>query len=48
MYVLDRLGVEHVTWTPAFTGWIAVAMIFVLARVFRVGAEMRDDLEMTV
>jgi len=48
VYVLDRLGVEHVTWTPAFTGWIAVAMIFVLARVFRVGAVMRDDLEMTV
>ena len=45
---LDRLGVDHATWTPAFTGWIAVVMMFVLARVFRVGAGMRDDLAMTV
>ena len=48
VYALDRMGVDHATWTPAFTGWIAVAMIFVLARVFRVGAAMRDDLAMTV
>ena len=48
VYALDRMGVDHATWTPAFTGWIAVAMIFVLARVFRVGAAMREDLEMTV
>ncbi len=46
--VLDRLGVEHGTWTPGITGWIAALMIFVLARVFRVGAAMRDDLAMTV
>lgn len=45
---LDRLGVDHATWTPAFTGWIAVVMVFALARVFRVGAAMRDDLAMTV
>ncbi|MDQ0839081.1 DUF2975 domain-containing protein [Sphingomonas faeni] len=48
VYALDKMGVDHATWTPAFTGWIAVAMIFVLARVFRVGAGMRDDLDMTV
>lgn len=46
--VLDRIGVDHATWTPALGGWIAVLMIFVLARVFRVGAAMRDDLAMTV
>lgn len=45
---LDRLGVDHVTWVPGFTGWIGVVMLFVLARVFRVGAGMRDDLAMTV
>ncbi len=45
---LDRMGVDHAAWTPALSGWIAVAMIFVLARVFRVGAAMREDLEMTV
>ncbi len=46
--VLDRLGVDHATWTPGFGGWIAALMMFVLARVFRVGAAMRDDLAMTV
>jgi hypothetical protein len=46
--VFDRLGVDHATWTLGFTGWIAVLMIFVLARVFHVGAVMRDDLAMTV
>ena len=46
--VFSRLGVDHSTWTPGFTGWIAVLMIFVLARVFRVGAAMSDDLAMTV
>ena len=45
---LDRLGVDHATWIPGFTGWIGVVMLFVLARVFRVGAGMRDDLAMTV
>lgn len=45
---LDRLGVDHATWVPGFTGWIGVVMLFVLARVFRAGATMRDDLAMTV
>lgn len=50
MFVLgfDRLGVDHATWVPGFTGWVAGLMMFVLARVFRVGAAMRDDLAMTV
>ena len=46
--VFDRLGVDYATWTPGFTGWIAVLMIFVLARVFRIGAAMSDDLALTV
>ncbi len=45
---LDRMGVDHATWTPAFTGWIAVVMVFALARVFRIGTAMRDDLALTV
>jgi hypothetical protein len=45
---LDRMGADHATWTPAFTGWIAVIMVFALARVFRVGTAMRDDLALTV
>jgi hypothetical protein len=40
---LDTLG-----WSPSLGGWIAVVMIFVLARVFRIGARMRDDLANTV
>jgi len=50
MFVLgfDRLGVDHATWVPGFTGWVAGLMMFVLARVFRAGAAMRDDLAMTI
>ncbi len=48
VFALDRLGVDHATWVPGFTGWIGVVMLFVLARVFRVGAGMREDLAMTV
>lgn len=43
-----RLHVDQVGWSPALGGWIAVLMMFVLARVFRIGAQMRDDLAMTV
>lgn len=45
---LDRLGVDHAEWTPGISGWIVVLLVFVLARVFRLGAAMRDDLEGTV
>jgi hypothetical protein len=39
---------DFVDWSPSFSGWITVLMLFVLARVFQRGAEMRDDLAMTV
>ena len=42
------LHVDFVTWSPSFEGWIATLMVFVLARVFRRGAAMRDDLAMTI
>ena len=32
-------------WTFNITGWIAVLLLFVLARVFEQGAAMRDDIE---
>jgi hypothetical protein len=35
-------------WTFSLTGWLAVALLFVLARVFAHGTRMRDDLEGTV
>lgn len=42
------LHVEFATWSPSFGGWIATLMLFVLARVFRRGAAMRDDLALTI
>lgn len=35
-------------WSFALTGWLAVILLFVLARVFEHGARMRDDLAGTV
>jgi hypothetical protein len=35
-------------WNFSFTGWLAVLLLFVLARVFDHGTRMRDDLEGTV
>ena len=35
-------------WSFSLGGWIAVLMLFVLARVFEQGSRMRDELAMTV
>ena len=35
-------------WNLSITGWLAVLLLFVLARVFDHGTRMRDDLEGTV
>ena len=45
---LNYLDVETATWTPSLVGWLGVLLAFVLAQVFRRGAEMRDELAMTV
>jgi hypothetical protein len=37
-----------IDWTFSFTPWVAVVLLFVLARVFEQGALMRADLEGTV
>jgi Protein of unknown function (DUF2975) len=37
-----------IDWSFSVTGWLAVLLLFVLARVFDQGARMRDDLEGTV
>lgn len=39
---------ETFGWSPTIGGWIAVLMVFVLARVFEQGSRMRDELAMTV
>lgn len=40
--------INFVDWQPSFTGWLAVLVAFVLARVFALGAAMRDDLAAVV
>jgi len=35
-------------WSFSFTGWLAVLLLFVLARVFEHGARMRDELAATI
>jgi hypothetical protein len=37
-----------INWSFSVTPWLAVLLLFVLARVFEQGARMRDDLEGTV
>ena len=46
----SALSRENATidWTFSFTGWLAVLLMFVLARVFAHGAAMRDELRAVV
>jgi hypothetical protein len=39
---------EYLGWSLSLTGWFAVPLLLVLARLFRVGAAMQSDLEGTV
>jgi hypothetical protein len=38
----------HIDWGFSLTRWLAVLMLFVLARVFEQGASMREELEGTI
>lgn len=38
----------HIEWNLSITPWLAMLLLFVLARVFDQGARMREDLEGTV
>lgn len=50
--LLAVLGARHdaasTDWFPDIAGWLAVLLAFVLARIFDQGAQMRDDLQLTV
>jgi hypothetical protein len=35
-------------WSPSIAGWLSVLLIFVLARVFREGARLRAEAELTI
>lgn len=39
---------QQLKWSFSFTGWLAVMLLFTLARVFEHGTRMRSDLEGTV
>lgn len=45
---IASLGLDFLDWQPSLTGWLATLLIFVLARVFRAGNRMREDLEGTI
>lgn len=46
--VTSEASGEYFGWSPSLTGWLAVPLLLVLARVFREGAALREDLEGTV
>ena len=45
--ILSAAGAD-VEWSPSLSGWVAVLLLFVLARVFEEGARIRADLEAMV
>jgi hypothetical protein len=46
--ILSRAGADIGQWSPSLGGWVAVLLLFVLARVFEEGARIRADLEAMV
>lgn len=47
--LLDKAAGEGVGgWSFGLTGWIAVLLVFVLARVFREGTRLRDEAKLTI
>jgi len=46
--ILSRAGADIGDWDPSLSGWVAVLLLFVLARVFEEGARIRADLEAMV
>lgn len=46
--ILSRAGANDLDWSPSLSGWVAVLLLFVLARVFEEGARIRADLEAMV
>lgn len=47
-YQLVVASGEHFGWQPSLTAWLAVLMLFILARIFEQGAAMREELEQTI
>ncbi|MBZ6377828.1 hypothetical protein B5C34_02915 [Pacificimonas flava] len=50
-YVAIRFSLssgEYAGWSPGLTGWLAVLLLFVLARIFEQGAALREEVEGTI
>jgi Protein of unknown function (DUF2975) len=45
--ILSSAGAK-IDWSPSLSGWVAVLLLFLLARVFEEGARIRSDLEAMV
>ena len=45
--IISSAGAK-IDWSPSLSGWVAVLLLFVLARVFEEGARIRADLEAMV
>jgi hypothetical protein len=45
--IMNAAG-SNIGWSLSLSGWLAVALLFVLARVFEEGTRLRDDLEAMV
>ena len=47
-FEMSRISGEVFGWQPSLTAWLAVLLLFVLARIFEQGAAMREELEQTI
>lgn len=47
-FEMARASDEVLGWQPSLTAWLAVLLLFVLARIFEQGAAMHDELEQTI
>ena len=43
-----QIGNQASGWAPTLTGWLAVLLVFVLARIFREGTRLRSEAELTI
>ena len=46
--VEQQMGNQATGWAPTLTGWLAVLLVFVLARVVREGTRLRSEAELTI
>lgn len=47
-FEMSRISGKVFGWQPSLTAWLAVLLLFILARIFEQGAAMREELEQTI